>query len=268
MEGHETPRSIKHVGKSRSNPNYKAHMTEHISYRFISNTDDPWGCEVNLKKIPGKWKIKRVKKKSQADRHGVRKGDLIYSVDNVIPNEGNIDSVRQKLKKGIPCLITFSRIRDQRRPIFAIRDYLEVLRKNSQWQPCFIKDVDTKKDRYTAEWYVMNELCLKEIPFASASQYLRRPLREKKVTFQPPPPRLGLLFSGNTITKVLSESQAEQQGVCVGWIINEVNGVKQTDDCSAIDKALEITQVVSETTILFSIIPVFDWSPRMQKKKS
>lgn len=64
---------------------------------------------------------------------------------------------------------------------------------------------------------------------------------------------MGFEFRGNLIINVNRNGQAKEAGVCCGWKILKVNGVQQSNNMRAIDKAIEKTYSRDEPTeILFS----------------
>jgi len=96
-----------------------------------------------------------------------------------------------------------------------------------------------------------------------------------KITFQPPTSfgkKLGIRFTGNILTKIVPDTQAEEKGIRLGWFIYEVNGVKQENDTIAIDKAIERTKHKSQTEITFltkreNVKKIFFHPPKRNGKK-
>lgn len=73
------------------------------------------------------------------------------------------------------------------------------------------------------------------------------------------PGKMGMEFTGNVITSVVSDGQAYQLGVQCGWSILEVNGRKQPNDTDCIDKAIDKTyQLGQPTEILFKVTSDID----------
>lgn len=56
------------------------------------------------------------------------------------------------------------------------------------------------------------------------------------VTFQPT--KLGFSFRKNIVSRVDSDSQAQKAGICVGWVILEIDGNKQPRNASSIHNCL------------------------------
>jgi len=52
---------------------------------------------------------------------------------------------------------------------------------------------------------------------------------------------IGISYEGNEITKVARNSQAAKAGVCVGWIIFQVNNNIQPDDSNVISESIALT---------------------------
>lgn len=68
------------------------------------------------------------------------------------------------------------------------------------------------------------------------------------------PGYIGFLFDGNIIKKIIPNCQADKKGVKVGWVIQEVNGVKQDDDQSRVEQAIKKThQNNLPTFMLFKV---------------
>merc|ERR1712113_680933 len=89
-----------------------------FSHDFVSSSEDKWGAVVDLELKICDWKILKILEDSQFHRKGIRIGDKIHAVDNVIANQQNRDLIYDTLKKGNSCHITFLRLkgtREQRR---------------------------------------------------------------------------------------------------------------------------------------------------------
>lgn len=74
--------------------------------------------------------------------------------------------------------------------------------------------------------------------------------REILLTFQSD--RIGISYSGNKITRIAKESNAEKQGIRVGWIIEEINDQVQPSNNKIISHAIKEASASGQPmTILF-----------------
>jgi len=77
------------------------------TFDFQSNTDKPWGAAVGFGAKPGKWKITRLTEGAQFYERGVRKGWRVIKVNDVEVNQKNKDDIKEILRKGKACTMTF-----------------------------------------------------------------------------------------------------------------------------------------------------------------
>merc|ERR1711908_63982 len=64
------------------------------------------------------------------------------------------------------------------------------------------------------------------------------------------PGKIGLIFQGNKISKIIPNSQAEQAGLRVGWAILKVNGISQPNDHQVIVQSILKAQELGGLPVL------------------
>merc|ERR1712038_738261 len=79
---------------------------------FQENTFDPWGCAISFNLGWQHWKMSKIVKGKQAERLGIGIGDRIVGLNDIALNEANCDSMEEKLRKGVPCTITWIKSQD------------------------------------------------------------------------------------------------------------------------------------------------------------
>lgn len=77
-------------------------------------------------------------------------------------------------------------------------------------------------------------------------------LRTKRLIFNGKP--IGFVLAKNIIIKVIANSEADKQGVRVGWIIYRVNGDIQNSDQSKINEAIQKTQKRGQPTSISFVL--------------
>merc|ERR1711981_891503 len=98
--------SLLHSPKSCA---YSPAESMQIKIKMADNTEDQWGASVNFDHPWQFWNVDKVESGSQCDKKGIKKGDKIISVDDMILSDETQAIVEKRLMAGPACVIVIER---------------------------------------------------------------------------------------------------------------------------------------------------------------
>lgn len=174
---------------------------EKFVVQFQAAWKQRWGCEVALEEDFSKWIVLDIDSGEQADKLGVLKGDRIVAVNDALLHKDNCEAIKNQLCGGVSCKVAFVRQATSTLP-----------------SPCLTNNKGSDHPILEKE--------------------------EKDVTIQQSikfqPGRIGLDFNDQGyVTKVVRKSQANRLGVCIGWKIVAVNGIRELGNVKVIIETIK-----------------------------